>query len=152
MLPAQNLKESSALWSGSSVPLCPLIVIADGAIEDLGQEFLQVFTVLVCSSTSHCFKESLSNLFLYHFILVSTLHMLVVVLSGGNVKALTKELLEYLKISDPEFKVDLFQDCHSCAKANVMMPSTTFLYSKIHFLNTCSHQKSSVVSQATKFT
>lgn len=27
--------------------------------------------------------------------------------SEGNVKALTKELLEYLKISDPEFKVDL---------------------------------------------
>ena len=68
MLLAQNLKEGSVFWNGSSVPLCPLTVIVDGAIGDLGQEFLQVFTVLVCSSTFHCFKESLSNLFLYHFI------------------------------------------------------------------------------------
>lgn len=41
-IPAQNLKEGNAFWSGSSVPLCPLTVIADGTIEDLGQEFLQV--------------------------------------------------------------------------------------------------------------
>ena len=59
MLLAQNLKEGSVFWSDSSVPLCPLTVIADGAIEDLGQEILQVFIVLVCSSTFHCFKESL---------------------------------------------------------------------------------------------
>ena len=42
LIPAQNLKEGNAFWSGSSAPLCPLTVIADGAIEDLGQEFLQV--------------------------------------------------------------------------------------------------------------
>lgn len=39
---AQNLRDGNAFWSESSTKLCPLTVVVDGNIEDLGQECLQV--------------------------------------------------------------------------------------------------------------
>lgn len=35
------------------------------------------------------------------------MELVVSLVNESNVKALTTELLEYLKVSDPEFKVDL---------------------------------------------
>lgn len=42
VIAALNLRDSNALWSESCVALCPLTVVADGKIEDLGQDCLQV--------------------------------------------------------------------------------------------------------------
>lgn len=42
VIPTQNLSNGDAFWSTSAAPLCPLTVVADGSIEDLGQNCLQV--------------------------------------------------------------------------------------------------------------
>ncbi|XP_024374113.1 poly(ADP-ribose) glycohydrolase 1 isoform X2 [Physcomitrium patens] len=38
----QNLKYSNTFWSSSTTSICPLTVVVDGSIEDLGQDCLQV--------------------------------------------------------------------------------------------------------------
>jgi len=42
VIAAQNLRDSNTFWSESGVALCPLTVVVDGNIEDLGQDCLQV--------------------------------------------------------------------------------------------------------------
>ena len=39
---AQNMRDSNVFWSDSTAALCPLTVVDDGSIEDLGQDCLQV--------------------------------------------------------------------------------------------------------------
>lgn len=42
VIPALNLRDGNAFWSQTTAPLCPLTVVVDGNIEDLGQDCLQV--------------------------------------------------------------------------------------------------------------
>lgn len=42
VIPAQNVRDNNAFWSENTAALCPLTVVVDGNIEDLGQECLQV--------------------------------------------------------------------------------------------------------------
>ncbi|KAG0579667.1 hypothetical protein KC19_4G115200 [Ceratodon purpureus] len=42
VITAQNLRDSNSFWSDSTAVLCPLKVVVDGNIEDLGQDCLQV--------------------------------------------------------------------------------------------------------------
>lgn len=42
VIPTQNVRDGNAFWSARRAPLCPLRVVADGSIEDLGQSCLQV--------------------------------------------------------------------------------------------------------------
>ncbi|KAG0590950.1 hypothetical protein KC19_1G138600 [Ceratodon purpureus] len=42
VIPTRDLRNGNDFWSNSTAPMCPLTVVADGSIEDLGQNCLQV--------------------------------------------------------------------------------------------------------------